>query len=117
MVRASGATAFQSRINTLLILAAIARLERIVKLWAIASLVILSFIAMVVTAAKPMNDKLSISKAEDPDFFDWWINPAKDGSPEPDPEELAGVQNYISQVYTSETQADIQIHVRSKREY
>lgn len=58
----------------------------------------------------------SISKEDDPEFFQWWVNPVADGDPTPDPKDLKDTQEYIARHYTQETQAQININVRETRE-
>ncbi len=50
------------------------------------------------------------------DWNEWWVNPVANGSTEPDPADLAGTKAYIERTYTPETQAQIQIKVRSEIE-
>ncbi len=47
---------------------------------------------------------------------EWWINPVKDGSSEPDSGDLQQTKDYIARTYTPETQAEIRIKVRKTRE-
>lgn len=50
------------------------------------------------------------------DWSEWWLDPVKDGSPNPDPVDLAKTQACIKRTYAPEIQAQIQIKVRSQVE-
>ncbi|MEH2188316.1 MAG: hypothetical protein V7K64_19410 [Nostoc sp.] len=54
--------------------------------------------------------------SDDPDWAEWWVNPVKDGSSDPDPVDLQETKKYIERTYTPETQQIITIKVRSQRE-
>jgi hypothetical protein len=60
--------------------------------------------------------RIHVSKDDTEWLNDWWVNPVKDGSPDPDPQDLKGTQEYIQRTYTEETQELIKIQVRSQRE-
>ncbi|MEH2300007.1 MAG: hypothetical protein V7K88_13525 [Nostoc sp.] len=53
---------------------------------------------------------------DNPEWFEWWVNPVEDGKPEADPTDLQGTQKYIEERFTKETQEKITIKVRPQRE-
>lgn len=62
-----------------------------------------------------MDRKIDMSQSTDSEWFQWWIDPAVNGEPKPDPEDLQSTQRYIESNYTPETQEKIIIQVRDKK--
>ncbi|WDD36055.1 hypothetical protein PQG02_32155 (plasmid) [Nostoc sp. UHCC 0926] len=70
MASAYSAVAFQQRIHTLLILRGIARLQRTCTVWAIATLAVLTFLTMLVTAGKQNEKSRCVSADFRPNISD-----------------------------------------------
>jgi hypothetical protein len=62
-----------------------------------------------------MTNKIDMSQEKNPEWFQWWIDPAVNDKPAPDPEDLQSTLLYIESNYTPETQEKITIHVRDKK--